>query len=186
MTVRNEGWRLNPHHKAILKILQEMVVDNAHAAGKWAGICGDGGGPGKLQKTFSAWEFDEISVAPSHMKLRKDCSGNEDNNKLYKNVEKHLIGGMVIFLVAFFGWQRKLTLSNTLLQNLKDSPRKGEAAESTFYSAQLTKKEQEVYLFLKETWSRKGQCCHSAQQRKRYQRILSTLEYEGTFIFTAL
>lgn len=30
----------NPHHKAILKMIK-MVVENAHKAGKWAGICGE-------------------------------------------------------------------------------------------------------------------------------------------------
>lgn len=30
----------NPHHRAILKMIQ-MVVENAHKCGKWAGICGE-------------------------------------------------------------------------------------------------------------------------------------------------
>ena len=30
----------NPHHEAILRMIQ-MVVDNAHKCGKWAGICGE-------------------------------------------------------------------------------------------------------------------------------------------------
>ena len=30
----------NPHHKAVLKMIQ-MVVDNSHKAGKWTGICGE-------------------------------------------------------------------------------------------------------------------------------------------------
>ena len=61
----------NPHHKAILKMLQ-MVVDNAHAAGKWAGICGELGADPELTETFVRMGFDEISVAPSMvLKLRK-------------------------------------------------------------------------------------------------------------------
>ena len=65
-----EGF-FNPHHKAILKMLQ-MVVDNAHAAGKWAGICGELGADPELTETFVRMGFDEISVAPSMvLKLRK-------------------------------------------------------------------------------------------------------------------
>ena len=106
-------------------------------------------------------------------------------------IKKHkkaalFIGGMVIFLVAFLGWQRNLTLSNTLSGKLKDSPRKGAAAESTFYSDQLTKKEQEVYLFLKENMEQKMGGVLTLPQTvngKEYQRILSTLEYEGDNYF---
>ena len=46
----------NPHHKAILKMLQ-MVVDNAHAAGKWAGICGELGADPELAETFVVWDL---------------------------------------------------------------------------------------------------------------------------------
>ncbi len=54
----------NPHHKAILKMIQ-MVVDNAHIAGKWAGICGELGADPKLTKRFINMGIDELSVAPS-------------------------------------------------------------------------------------------------------------------------
>ena len=54
----------NPHHRAILKMIQ-MVVDNAHIAGKWAGICGESGADPKLTKRFIDMGIDELSVAPS-------------------------------------------------------------------------------------------------------------------------
>ena len=54
----------NPHHRAILKMIQ-MVVDNAHIAGKWAGICGELGADPKLTKRFIDMGIDELSVAPS-------------------------------------------------------------------------------------------------------------------------
>ena len=54
----------NPHHKAILKMIQ-MVVDNAHIAGKWTGICGELGADPKLTKRFIDMGIDELSVAPS-------------------------------------------------------------------------------------------------------------------------
>lgn len=61
----------NPHHKAILKMIQ-MVVDNAHKYGKWAGICGELGADPELTKKFIRMGVDELSVAPSMiLKLRK-------------------------------------------------------------------------------------------------------------------
>ena len=61
----------NPHHKAILKMIQ-MVVDSAHQEGKWAGICGELGADQELTETFVRMGVDELSVAPSMiLKLRK-------------------------------------------------------------------------------------------------------------------
>lgn len=61
----------NPHHKAILKMIQ-MVVDHAHAAGKWAGICGELGADLELTEQFVRMGVDELSVAPSMvLRLRK-------------------------------------------------------------------------------------------------------------------
>ena len=54
----------NPHHKAILKMIQ-MVVDSAHQEGKWAGICGELGADPELTETFVRMGVDELSVAPS-------------------------------------------------------------------------------------------------------------------------
>ena len=61
----------NPHHKAILKMIK-MVVDNAHKAGKWAGICGELGADLDLTEEFVRMGVDELSVAPSMvLKLRR-------------------------------------------------------------------------------------------------------------------
>ena len=61
----------NPHHRAILKMIQ-MVVDSAHQEGKWAGICGELGADPELTETFVRMGVDELSVAPSMiLKLRK-------------------------------------------------------------------------------------------------------------------
>ena len=61
----------NPHHKAILKMIQ-IVTDNAHRAGKWAGICGELGADPELTETFVRMGVDELSVAPSMvLRLRK-------------------------------------------------------------------------------------------------------------------
>ena len=61
----------NPHHEAILRMIQ-MVVDNAHKCGKWAGICGELGADTTLTEQFVRMGVDELSVAPSMiLKLRK-------------------------------------------------------------------------------------------------------------------
>lgn len=53
----------NPHHRAVLRMIQ-MVVDNAHKCGKWAGICGELGADMALTETFVNMGVDELSVAP--------------------------------------------------------------------------------------------------------------------------
>ena len=61
----------NPHHEAILRMIQ-MVVDNAHKCGKWAGICGELGADATLTEQFVRMGLDELSVAQSMvLKLRK-------------------------------------------------------------------------------------------------------------------
>lgn len=65
----------NPHHKAILRMIQ-MVVDNAHQCGKWVGICGELGADTELTERFVRMGIDELSVAPSMvLKLRKIIRG---------------------------------------------------------------------------------------------------------------
>ncbi len=61
----------NPHHKAILKMIQ-MVTENAHKCGKWAGICGELGADLELTEEFLKMGLDELSVSPSMvLKVRK-------------------------------------------------------------------------------------------------------------------
>ena len=61
----------NPHHEALLRMIQ-MVVDNAHKCGKWAGICGELGADVTLTEQFVRMGLDELSVAASMvLKLRK-------------------------------------------------------------------------------------------------------------------
>ena len=61
----------NTHHKAILRMIK-MTVENAHKAGKWAGICGELGADLELTEEFVRMGVDELSVAPSMvLKLRK-------------------------------------------------------------------------------------------------------------------
>ncbi len=54
----------NPHHEAVLRMIQ-MVVDNAHKEGIWAGICGELGADMTLTETFLKMGVDELSVSPS-------------------------------------------------------------------------------------------------------------------------
>lgn len=61
----------NSHHKAILKMIQ-ITVDNAHAEGKWVGICGELGADEELTEEFLRMGVDELSVSPSMvLKIRK-------------------------------------------------------------------------------------------------------------------
>ena len=52
------------HHEAVLRMIQ-MVVDNAHKAGIWAGICGELGADMTLTKRFVEMGVDELSVSPT-------------------------------------------------------------------------------------------------------------------------
>lgn len=61
----------DPHHPAILRMIS-MVVENAHKAGIWAGICGELGADQSLTKEFLAMGVDELSVSPgSILPIRK-------------------------------------------------------------------------------------------------------------------
>lgn len=55
-----------PHHPAVLKMIK-MVVDNAHKAGIWAGICGELGADTSLTREFLKMGVDELSVSPGRI-----------------------------------------------------------------------------------------------------------------------
>ena len=72
----------DPHHPAVLRMIS-MVVDNAHKAGIWAGICGELGADLSLTKEFLAMGVDELSVSPgSILPIRKIV--RETNVEQYK------------------------------------------------------------------------------------------------------
>lgn len=54
------------HHPAVLRMIR-MVVENAHKAGIWAGICGELGADLELTKDFLMMGVDELSVSPGHI-----------------------------------------------------------------------------------------------------------------------
>lgn len=59
------------HHPAILRMLK-IIVDNAHANGIWAGICGELASDLTLTETFLKMGYDELSVSPTFtLGLRK-------------------------------------------------------------------------------------------------------------------
>ena len=65
------------HHQAVLALLQ-TIVDNAHAEGIWAGICGELGADISLTETFLRMGYDELSVSPSRvLELRKKVCESE-------------------------------------------------------------------------------------------------------------
>ena len=59
------------HHPAVLAMIR-MATENAHAEGKWIGICGELGTDPELTETFLQMGIDELSVSPSMiLPLRK-------------------------------------------------------------------------------------------------------------------
>ena len=61
----------DPRHPAVLRMIK-MAADNAHAAGKWIGICGELGADTALTEEFLRYGIDEISVsASSVLRVRK-------------------------------------------------------------------------------------------------------------------
>ena len=59
------------HHPAVLSMIR-MAAENAHAEGKWIGICGELGADLSLTETFLEMGIDELSVAPGMiLPLRK-------------------------------------------------------------------------------------------------------------------
>lgn len=52
------------HHPAVLRMIQ-MVIDSAHKAGIWAGICGELGADTTLTQKFVEMGIDELSVSPA-------------------------------------------------------------------------------------------------------------------------
>ena len=59
------------HHPAVLAMIR-MAAENAHAEGKWIGICGELGADLELTEEFLAMGLDELSVSPAMvLPLRK-------------------------------------------------------------------------------------------------------------------
>ena len=54
----------DPHHPAVLAMIK-MAADNAHAEGKWIGICGELGADLELTEEFLKMGLDELSVSPT-------------------------------------------------------------------------------------------------------------------------
>ena len=54
----------DPHHPEVLAMIK-MAADNAHAEGKWIGICGELGADLELTEEFLKMGLDELSVSPA-------------------------------------------------------------------------------------------------------------------------
>lgn len=68
LAIDRQNAKLDPiydaHHEAVLRMIQ-MVVDNAHKEGIWAGICGELGADPELTERFVEMGVDELSVTPT-------------------------------------------------------------------------------------------------------------------------
>lgn len=85
----------DPHHPAVLKMIR-MVVENAHRAGIWAGICGELGADRALTREFLAMGVDELSVSPeSILPLRKLVRETdvEDYKRGRREPSERILGG---------------------------------------------------------------------------------------------
>lgn len=71
----------DPHHPAVLRMIQ-MVIENAHKNGIWAGICGELGADTTLTKEFLRMGIDELSVTPSAVLKVRRAIRETDLNKL--------------------------------------------------------------------------------------------------------
>lgn len=75
----------DPHHPAVLRMIR-MVVENAHKAGIWAGICGELGADMTLTRQFLAMGVDELSMSPgSILPVRKiilETDVNKEREKM--------------------------------------------------------------------------------------------------------
>lgn len=69
------------HHPAVLKMIK-MVVDNAHAAGIWAGICGELGADTTLTQDFIKMGIDELSVSAGRLLAIRKIIRQTDTSKL--------------------------------------------------------------------------------------------------------
>lgn len=121
----------------------------------------------KLEKLFGKWN-EKMSYIKKHKKIM------------------FIIGIAILLLVIFFLWQRENTREKTLSAQLEDNPRKETETESQFYFKQLTKKEQEIYLFLEENIKNlKGGVLTLPEpvNGNEYQRIVTALECEGKNYF---
>ncbi len=66
----------DPHHPAVLAMIR-MAAENAHAEGKWIGICGELGADLELTEEFLKMGLDELSVSPSY-----DTSAEKANQRM--------------------------------------------------------------------------------------------------------
>lgn len=96
------------------------------------------------------------------------------------------ISFLIVLLIIFFGWQRKMATSKSVHDDLEDPPRSAEAVKSDFYEQQMTQKEAEVYQFLKghlEKMEGGILTLPKAIDGKEYQRIVTALEYDRNPFF---
>lgn len=74
------------HHPAVLALLR-YIVESAHKAGIWAGICGELAGDLELTETLLEMGYDELSVSPGRiLELRKKVCESEAKSDYYEEI----------------------------------------------------------------------------------------------------
>ncbi|MED4582731.1 phosphoenolpyruvate--protein phosphotransferase [Brevibacillus choshinensis] len=69
------GYLYNPGHPAILRLIDKVVQD-AHAQGKWVGVCGEMAGDPLYAKELVGLGVDELSMTPTSIpKMKQEIQG---------------------------------------------------------------------------------------------------------------
>ncbi len=78
-----------PYHPSVLRLIA-MVIENAHEAGIWVGMCGEAAGIEALVPLWFAMGLDEFSVSPSSvLRVRGQIRNltEEDSRRLFERVK---------------------------------------------------------------------------------------------------
>lgn len=75
----------DPHHPALLRSIK-YVVDNAHKAGIWVGVCGELASDLDMVETLLALDVDELSVAPNSVLQVRDIIRRTDLRKARQKI----------------------------------------------------------------------------------------------------
>lgn len=86
----NVSYLYQPYHPAILNLVK-MVIDAAHAEGKWAGMCGEMAGEPTAVPLLFGLGLDEFSMSPSSILPARSQIKDLDKQEMEQVVAKALV-----------------------------------------------------------------------------------------------
>lgn len=86
----NVSYLYQPYHPAILNLVK-MVIDAAHAEGKWAGMCGEMAGEPTAVPLLFGLGLDEFSMSPSSILPARSQIKDLDKQEMEQIVAKALV-----------------------------------------------------------------------------------------------